>query len=105
MNLKGTSSSNLIFPQTVATFRREKSVFLVWCMPGSRKENAAEAAPAGCDPNPHSQSQGHGISRAGMGVQTKKSLGVLTAGSLWNSSHVREGMADEEVGEKNIFPK
>lgn len=34
----------------------------------------------------------------------QKSLGVLTTGSLWNSSHVREGMADEEVGEKNIFP-
>lgn len=72
VNLKGTSSSNLIFPQSVATFQREESVFLVWCIPSSRKENAAEAVPAGCDPNLHSQSPSHGISKAGMGVQTKE---------------------------------
>lgn len=83
--------------------RGEESVFLVWCMPGSRKENAAEAAPAGCDPNLHSQSQGHGISRAGTGVQTKESHCPDCRPPL-EQLPVREGTADKEVGEKNIFP-
>lgn len=100
VNLKRTSSSNLIFPQSVATFQREESVFLVWCMPGSRKENAAGAVPAGCDPNLHSQSPGHGISKAGMGVQTKETRCLDCRLPL--EQLPREG--GKEVGEKNIFP-
>lgn len=45
----------------------------MWYMPSSRKENATEAAPAGCDPKLHFQSQGNGISKAGMKVETKQS--------------------------------
>ena len=50
----------------------EESVFLVWSMPSSRKANASEAVPAGRDPKLHFQSQGNGISKAGVKVGTQQ---------------------------------
>lgn len=45
----------------------------MWYMPSSRKENAAEAVPAGCVPTLRFQSQGNGISKVGMKAETKQS--------------------------------
>lgn len=62
-----------------------------WCgiRPSSRKENAAEAVPAGCAPTLRFQSQGNGISKVGMKAETKQSQ-HLTAGTLWSNSCVRQ---------------
>lgn len=90
VNLKGTLSINLTFPQSVAQPIKE-SVFLVWCTPTSRKENAAEAVPAGSKPKFHFQSQGNGISRVGTKVEAKQRqhLGCsLGATAVWER---REG--------------
>lgn len=64
---------------------------------------APEVAPAGCRPKLHLQSQGDGISKAWKWKRSHP--GVLTAGSLWNSSAWgRVGERRRQEGKKSVCP-
>lgn len=99
---KGRCPLIWLFHKVLHNLSRKVS-FLVWCMPISRKENAAEAVPAGSKPILHFQSQGNGISRVAMKVEAKQHqhLGCsLRATAVWEMREGegrKKGMPNENV--------